>query len=73
MPVERDFVANLGLTVVDPSIRDMRPHSALEIGVNVFCQGHIFAVAQSGIGVWFALAIGDYVGGFVALAEAFYY
>ena len=35
MPVERDLVADLGLLVVDPGIRSVRQHFALEVGLHV--------------------------------------
>ena len=60
MPVERDFVADLSFLVVNPRIRRMRQHLALEIRFHVLAQRHVLGVAQTGIRQWlvFALALG---------------
>ena len=58
--VERDFVADLGLLVVDPRIRHVGQDFTLEIGLHVLAQRHILGVAQGGVrrGLAFALALG---------------
>jgi len=49
VPVERDFVANFRLLVVDPGIGSVRQHFTLEVGLHVLAQRHVFGVAQVGV------------------------
>jgi len=54
MPVERDFIANPGFVVVDPGIRRMGQHFALEVDFHILMQRHVFSVAQTAVGLRFA-------------------
>ena len=60
MPVEGDFVTDLGFLVVNPRIRRVRQHFTLEVGFHGFAQWHVLGVAQAGIrgGLVFAFALG---------------
>ena len=49
MAVEVDLVADFVLATVHPSVGHMRPHLALEIGVDVVLKWHILEIAQFGI------------------------
>jgi len=56
MPIERNFVADLGFIVVDPRIRRMRQHFAFEVGFHIFRQRHVFGIALARIGLRLAFA-----------------
>ena len=55
MPVEIDFIANLGLLMVDPGVGHVGPNLTLEIGLHVFLERHVLEIAQFGIGFVFDL------------------
>ncbi|MNL66318.1 hypothetical protein D3C87_1907640 [compost metagenome] len=57
MPVERDFVACLGLVVVDPGVGGVWLHLALEIGLDVLGEGHVLGVAQRAVRLRLALLL----------------
>ena len=57
MAVEGDFVADLGLFGVDPGIRGVGQHLALEVGLHVLAQRHVFRVAQGGVGHGFPFGL----------------
>jgi hypothetical protein len=57
MPVERNFIADFGLVLIDPGIGRMGQDFALEIGGDVLRQRHILGIALCRIGLLLALGL----------------
>src|SRR5665213_4365693 len=57
MPVERDFIADLRLLLVDPGIRRVRQYLTRDIGRHSFPERHVLGIAQRRIGLRPALLL----------------
>lgn len=57
MTVERDFVTDLRLLVINPGIRDMGPDVTGEIRLDLLAKRHVLRITQSAIGLRLALGL----------------
>src|SRR5688572_25416883 len=57
MPVERDFIAHLGLVFIDPGIPRMGHHLTLEICPYILRQRHVLGVPEAAIRLRLALQL----------------
>ena len=69
MARQRDFVADLGLALVDPGVGDVGFYLALEVDVDIFLERNVFGVSDVGIGFRIAVFVAADFGGFVPFAE----
>ena len=69
MSIEGDFVPYLGLTVVNPCIRNMGQHFTPEIALDVLLQRNAFSVAQIGIRLRLSVLVATDCSGFVAFPK----
>ena len=73
MAIERDFITDLVLTVVDPSIGHMRKYFPLEICLYVFLEGNVLRVTKITVRLRLSFSVKTYSSSLIPFTQGFYY